>query len=241
MSDPKVIRYSFTQLESTARDREPKDVLAAAWAEAEQVRAQAHAEGEAAGRLAGLAQAKADAAPAMAALSEAIRAVELSRDELTESLTRQAAEVALAVSEQIVAAALELQPERVVDVVRAALRRLAERHRVTILVNPADLELMAESVAALQSELGGIEHLDVQADRRIERGGAIAQTQYGEVDASIATQIASARAVLAAALSGDDESAEEAEHDDDAIFAEVVEPSAVSIEAAPYAGMPDGG
>ena len=47
---------------------------------------------------------------------------------------------------------------------------------MTVLVNPEDLELLSGAVKTLQGELGGIEHLDVQADRRVERGGAIAQT-----------------------------------------------------------------
>lgn len=231
MSDPKITRYSFSQLESTAQTGEPKDILAAAWAEAEKVRAQAHAEGEAAGRAEGLAQAQAELAPVLASLAEAIQSLEAAREELAETLTRQAADVALALGEQLVAAALELEPQRVIDIARGALRRLADRHRVTILVNPSDLELMGDAVASLQSELGGIEHLDVQADRRVERG-AVVQTEYGEVDASIATQLAGARAVVAAALAGDDGDAP-VEAEDDAGFATIPaserEPAAAEV------------
>lgn len=227
MSDPKVTRFSFTQLESTAQDRAPKDVLAAAWAEAEQVKAQARTEGEAAGRAEGMAQARAEAAPVLAALAEAIRAMERVREELVETLTAQAADVGLALGDQIVAASLQLEPERVIDIVRGALRRLADRHRVTILVNPTDLELVADAVTALQTELGGIEHLDVQADRRVEHGGTIVQTEYGEVDASIATQLASARAIVAAALAGDDQddATDEQDDQDELVFPAVVPPS----------------
>lgn len=233
MSDPKVTRYSFTQLESTAQDRAPKDVLAAAWAEAEQVKAQARTEGEAAGRAEGVAQARAEAAPVLAALAEAIRAMERVRDELVETLTVQAADIGLALGDQIVAASLELEPEGVIDIVRGALRRLADRHRVTILVNPTDLELVADAVTALQTELGGIEHLDVQADRRVEHGGTIVQTEYGEVDASIAAQLASARAIVAAALAGDDQDDATAEDEDELVFPEVVPLSPSADAAAP--------
>jgi hypothetical protein len=86
---------------------------------------------------------------------------------------------------------------------------------------------MGDSVAALQTELGGIEHLDVQADRRVERGGTIVQTEYGEVDAAISTQLAGARAIVKAALAGDDHddgASDDEDDDDDVIFAEVVTP-----------------
>jgi flagellar assembly protein FliH len=52
----------------------------------------------------------------------------------------------------------------------------------------------------LVAELGGIEHCDVQAERRVGRGGAIVRTTEGEVDASVATKLARAREVLEEAL-----------------------------------------
>ena len=107
------------------------------------------------------------------------------RDELVEKLTAQAGELALLIAEQMVAGAIAAQPERIIDVVRGALRRLADRHRVTVLVNPDGPRAARRRGPALQAELGGIEHLDVQADRRVARGGAIAQTAYGEIDATI--------------------------------------------------------
>ena len=52
----------------------------------------------------------------------------------------------------------------------------------------------------MQAELGGIEHLAVQSDRRVGRGGAIARTDAGEIDAGIAVQLAHARELVATAL-----------------------------------------
>ena len=204
-SETTVTAYAFEQLESPVHgSRGVADVLSAAWAEAEQVRAQARLAGEAEGRAEGIAAAQAQAGPALAALSQAIGAFEGLRAELVAELEREAAELAVRIAEQIVAGAIEVQPERVVDVARGALRRLADRHRVTILVNPSDLELLSEAVDRLQSELGGIEHLDVQADRRIERGGAIVRTPSGEIDTTIAAQLETARELIVTALRGDD-------------------------------------
>ena len=73
---------------------------------------------------------------------------------------------------------------------RGALRRLVERERVTILVNPEDLDLVRGAAGALAGELGGIEHCDVQAERRVARGGAVVRTVEGEVDATLATKLA---------------------------------------------------
>ncbi len=56
-----------------------------------------------------------------------------------------------------------------------------------LVVNPDDLEMLSESVQTLQAELGGIETCDVQADRRVGRGGVIVRTDAGEIDARIET------------------------------------------------------
>ncbi|MGH2862154.1 MAG: FliH/SctL family protein [Solirubrobacteraceae bacterium] len=204
MSTETVSSYTFRQLESTdTSDRTPADVMARALADADEIRERAHAEGLAAGRAAGAEQAHSEASSALAALADAVRAVTETREELAETLTAQAGELAMLTAEHIVAGAIGAEPQRIVDVVRGALRRLTDRHRVTVLVNPDDLETLSQSISALQAELGGIEYLDVQADRRIARAGAIAQTAYGEIDVSIAAQLQTARDLVAAALAGD--------------------------------------
>jgi flagellar assembly protein FliH len=218
MATQNVSNYSFQQLESTVEaERTPQEVLARASAEADAIRERARAEGEAAGRAQGIEQARSEAASVLNGLAEAIRGVESTREELVEMLTRQAGEVSLRIAEQMVGGTFAVQPERIVEVTRAALRRLADRHRVTVLVNPEDLELVAGAVQALQSELGGIEHLDVQADRRIERGGAIAQTAYGEIDATIGAQMEAARELVESAIAGDMAEATYAEDDTDGV------------------------
>ena len=54
----------------------------------------------------------------------------------------------------------------------------------------------------LRVTLGGIEHCEVQAERRVGRGGAIVRTQDGDVDARVETKLQRAREVIEAALSG---------------------------------------
>ena len=202
--------YAFRQLDAPAAgtSEDIADVLSAVRNEAEHIRAQAWAAGEAEGRAAGFAAARADAEPAVAALASAHASIEALRAQVLAELEQDAIEMALRLAEQIVAGALSVRPERVVDVARNALRHLADRRHVTLVVNPADLELVSDAVAGLSSELGGIEHLGVQADRRVGRGGAVARTSAGDIDAGIQTQLARAREVVAAALTVERSSAE---------------------------------
>jgi flagellar assembly protein FliH len=196
-----VSTYAFSQLAGDVTPTRAEDVLSAAWAEAEQVRAAAHAEGFAAGRDAALSQFAMEAAPALAALSGAASALEARGDASVAALSEQAAELALAVAEQVLCGALAVDAGRVVDVCRGALRRLADRTKVTVLVNPEDLAVLSAEVDALSAQLGGIERFEVQADRRIDRGGVVVRTDQGEIDATIVTQLARAREIVHACLS----------------------------------------
>jgi flagellar assembly protein FliH len=112
----------------------------------------------------------------------------------------RAVELSLRIAEKVLSATLDVQPERVVDVVRGALRCLVDRERVVVQVNTLDLDLVRDAVEPLAATLGGIDTLEVQEDRRVGRGGALVRSLAGEVDATIETKLERAREVLEAEL-----------------------------------------
>jgi flagellar assembly protein FliH len=195
---PALAPYAFEQLEAppevALRDLEAP--IAAAQAEAERIRAEARE----VGRAEGLAEGRAQVSAALASLAAAVDGIAALRDEAAEALERDAVELSLQLSEKVVAGTIAVEPERVADIVRGALRRLAERRRVTVLVHPEDLDAVRAVSDGFAAELGGIEHCDVQAERRIGRGGAIVRTEEGQVDACVETQLARARELVEAEL-----------------------------------------
>jgi flagellar assembly protein FliH len=199
--------FVLDQLEPTADVPDVEDLLAvveAARAEADQIREQARAEGLALGRAEGEAAARAEAdallQPALQALAAASDALAAERAQVAERVEHQAVELALELAGKVVAGAVEARPERVLDVVRGALRCLVERERVQVLVHPDDLALVREAMDRIRGELGGIEHVEVQEERRLGRGGAIVRTPDAEVDADLRTKLDRARAAIAAEL-----------------------------------------
>jgi flagellar assembly protein FliH len=194
--------YTFRQLEAPAgaTTHRAADVLSAAIAHADQIREEARVAGEAEGRIAAAQAVRAEAEPALRALAGASQALQEMREQLIAELEADAVTLALRLAEQIVAGAIAVAPERLIEVAGQAMRRIADRRRVTLVVNPADLELMEESVQRLQSELGGIEHCNVQADRRVGRGGVVARTDAGEIDATIESQLSRAQEIVTAEL-----------------------------------------
>src|SRR4051812_48725711 len=151
--------FILDQLEPTAAVPAVEDLLAvvaAARAEADAIREQARAEGLALGRAEGAAQAREEAlaqlGPAVAALDAAVAALVAERAQAADRVEGQAVELALELTAKVVAGAIEAQPERVLDVVRGALRCLVDRERVQVLVHPDDLALVRDAIAALSAE-----------------------------------------------------------------------------------------
>ena len=195
--------FDFQALEPLAAPRTPvsdaaavMDVLAEARAEAEQIREAARYEGYAAGR----ADAVASLEPALAALTQAIADVQAGQAEMALELERRAVELGLRLASKVVGGALAVQPELVVESVTGVLRGIVERDRVTVLVNPDDLDIVREAMEGLKASLGGMDHCVVEAERRVGRGGCLVRTPVGDIDASVETKLERAGEVVAAAL-----------------------------------------
>jgi len=190
--------FQFEQLEPSAPPPlgTPARILADAAAEAARIHELARAQGHEEGRAQGHADGIAEARTAAQTLHEALAALQRRTEEIAQAVERDAVELALALAAKIVAGTLEVEPERVLDTVAGALRRIADRRRIALLVDPADLEIVSGALGELQARTGGIELCEIQADRRVGRGGAIVRTLESEVDATVATQLERAREVI---------------------------------------------
>jgi flagellar assembly protein FliH len=175
---------------------DPRAILERARTEAEAIREGARAEGFEAGYAAGSEEGAVASSLAARALAQARSALLDARQQREVELTREAVELALALAEKILSATIAVSPERVLDVVRGALRQVEERRALRILVNPEDLPLVEQALKELSASAGGIDHCELHAERRISRGGAIIRTSDGELDASLETQLERAREVV---------------------------------------------
>jgi flagellar assembly protein FliH len=186
------VEFAFQALQAPVSAGPPPTPAAAAEAELAALRDAARAEGFEQGRAEGLAGAQL----ALATLDAASRAVAEAHAAITDSLEAEAVELALALAGKIVAGAVAVDPSLVLEAVRGALRGIVERERVTVLVNPDDLAHVREAIGGIEASLGGIEHCEVQAERRVGRGGAIVRTPDGDVDARVETKLERAREIV---------------------------------------------
>lgn len=98
--------------------------------------------------------------------------------------------LAVSIAEKILDQELELRPELVVDMVRSAMKRLRDRERLRVSVNPRDFEQVRSARDDLIGAVDGVRKLEVVEDRRVDPGGCVIESQNGTLDARIRTQVA---------------------------------------------------
>ncbi|MFN0154595.1 MAG: FliH/SctL family protein [Gaiella sp.] len=199
--------YAFPSLETgpvatTAASAATRaaELVAAAEARAAGIERDAGERGFQAGLEAGRAEALAGLAPAAASLADAIGQLLSASDEQEALLEREAIELALALAQKIVASVLDVDPSRVLDVVKGVLRGITERERIVIEVCPEDLDLVRDAAADVTAGLGGFGRVEVVGERRVPRGGCVVHTREGEIDGTVETQLARAGEVVRTAL-----------------------------------------
>lgn len=103
-------------------------------------------------------------------------------DSLDFRLADQVLNLALDVSRQVVAGELAARPERILDVVKLALKQMAESTReARLLLNPDD----ALIVRPILNEMLDKSRLRIVEDARIVRGGCLIETLQGDLDATL--------------------------------------------------------
>lgn len=175
-------------------------LVVAAEREADRIREEARRAALEEGYAAGRADALRELAPAAEALGSALAAAREREVDAAERIERDAVGLSITIAQKVVAGTIDVEPERVLDVIRGALRAIVERERVVLQVNPEDLELVRDALTDIAASLGGIDHLEVQGERRVERGGALLRTNVGEVDARVQTKLDKARAAVESEL-----------------------------------------
>lgn len=121
---------------------------------------EAYAKGYAEGRRAGEESAAVEAAPLLEGLSAAIAGVEEFRGQVVREAEPQVVELAVAVARRILAGELSENPERIVEIVKEAIRRIERTGSVTIRVHP-ELSRVLSSLKGRSAEFQAEILLDV--------------------------------------------------------------------------------
>ncbi|MEX0715955.1 MAG: FliH/SctL family protein [Planctomycetaceae bacterium] len=185
--------------------REAAQLLEDARREAESIREAAVAEGRAAGREAGLGEAKTlieqqaerlaarttkeKLAHVLPALRQAADELAGERDRWLEEWETGAVRLAVAVAEKLIHRELKLHPESAFASASAALELAAGSPRIELRMNPRDVEAADEHGKQVLHALAACGEARFVPDDAITRGGCIIRTTHGTIDARLETQL----------------------------------------------------
>lgn len=154
-----------------------------------EIRKKAEEEGYEAGREKGYSDGQVEVERLVQQLHSIIdKTIEKRNDIIDESET-QVINLVVMIAKKVVKVISENQKNVVVNNVIQALRKLKSRGEVLIKVNLADVELTSEHIKDFMRMVENIRSVTVVEDSTVDRGGCIIETDFGEIDARISSQL----------------------------------------------------
>ncbi len=111
------------------------------------------------------------------------------RQEILSETEQQIVDLVLLMTRKVVKVISENQRNVVVSNIVHALRKVKGRGDVTIRVNLADVGMTSEHTKNFISAAENIKNITVVEDSTVDKGGCIIETDFGAVDARIASQL----------------------------------------------------
>lgn len=105
-------------------------------------------------------------------------------------------QLAVHIAEKIIQDTLKKQPEAFMNIVKPVLRELKETGRVTIYLHPDNYEYVFQQKEELTGILEETKKISIYADESLPTHSCIIEHPYGQIDASIDTQLEQIRNTL---------------------------------------------
>jgi hypothetical protein len=133
-------------------------------------------------------------------LGRAIEVLRRTADRLGAELAANALEIGCLVARKILDAELKGDAALRASLVRSAVRRLGDVHKVTIHLSPADREAVESASGEASSNGLGIAKVELLTDTNLTPGDCIVESDAAMVDGRLGTRLEELRRVLIAAM-----------------------------------------
>ncbi|HUV06411.1 MAG TPA: flagellar assembly protein FliH [Spirochaetia bacterium] len=111
------------------------------------------------------------------------------RNQIIDDSETQLIGLVLMIANKVIKVISENQRNVVINNVIQALRKLKSRGDVVIRVNLADLKLTTEHTRDFMDRIENIKSITILEDSSVDRGGCIIETDFGQIDARISSQL----------------------------------------------------
>ena len=122
-------------------------------------------------------------------LKKLVLEVENIRRNILERGEARVLNLVIAVAGKVIRQEISTDRDIVLNVLREAVKNVLDRDRIKIRLNPRDHERMSKLAPGLIFGFEGIRSITLEAVESISPGGAVIETAFGEVDATIERQL----------------------------------------------------
>lgn len=111
------------------------------------------------------------------------------RQEILKDSQGQLLAILLSAIRKIIYKLSETQEDLIIKTLNEAFSRVSTQTDIVLRINPLDFNLVEEWTPKLQEHFKNLTSIKVFEDSKVQRGGCLVETDFGEIDARIATQI----------------------------------------------------
>jgi flagellar assembly protein FliH len=108
---------------------------------------------------------------------------------IIENTEKQLMDLVLLIARKVVKVISEAEKKVVIENAKEALKKVRSETEITIRVNTADLGLTTKNKRSFISMVEGLKSVNVEEDSRVDPGGCIIETSFGDIDARIQRQL----------------------------------------------------
>ena len=170
-------------------NEEAKKMIAEAGATQQQIRDSAQDEGFKKGHEDGYKDGYEEAQRLIERLHRMIEGVQNRRQDILDNTEQQIVDLVLLMTRKVVKIMSDNQKSVIMANVVSALKKVKGRGDVTLRVNMADAKMTTEHIKDFIKEVENIKNINVVEDSSVEKGGCIVETDFGAIDARIASQL----------------------------------------------------
>lgn len=145
------------------------------------------------GRQEGIAQAEERIGELGRAFAAAVEDISRLRESILKNSTDDMLRLVLAVAQQVVHVEIASNPQIVLETLKRGLKAAVRSDEYHIRLHPQDLALVSEQKPLLLASVSGLKNITLEGDAGIARGGCMVESNLGQVDASIDSQLAEIR------------------------------------------------
>ncbi len=127
--------------------------------------------------------------PLFEALEKTLDGLETIRGDFLLKNEDQILRIIFMIAQKVIHREVSIAPDIIIDTVRAASQHLMETDEIKVKLHPSDYEYVREIEGILSKKLSGRKTVNFVEDSSIERGGVVINTEFGDIDARITSQI----------------------------------------------------